>query len=511
MKYNKALLLILDGFGINKSEYGNAIAAADMPNYHNFLNNTPHNQLLASGKAVGLPDGIMGNSEVGHTNIGAGRIVWQLSTRIDNEIETGKFFENEALNSAIDHALENKSSLHLFGLLSDGNVHSNNVHLWAILKLAKQKGLNRVFLHAFMDGRDTLPHSGKGYIAEAEEKMKEIGTGKIATVIGRYYAMDRDNRWERIIKAYNAMANGEGKMFASAAKAVNASYEDDVTDEFILPSIIVKDDKPLAVINDNDSILFFNYRADRAREITRCFIYDDFDHFTVKKLNNLRYTTFSEYDIEFNDRVSVAYPPTKLTNILGGVVSSAGLQQLRLAETEKYAHVTFFFNGGVEKPFAGEDRVLVPSPRVATYDLQPEMSAYEVKDKLVEALNSGKHNLIITNFANPDMVGHTGDFAATIKALETIDKCLGEIIPAAKQNNYSMILIADHGNADEMLDKDHNILTQHSTNPVPLIISINGKQNYEVKEGKLADIAPTLLKIIGIPIPEEMTGEVLFS
>ncbi|MCF7918658.1 MAG: 2,3-bisphosphoglycerate-independent phosphoglycerate mutase [Candidatus Cloacimonetes bacterium] len=509
MKYKKALLLILDGFGINTSDYGNAIAAAHKPNYDKYINENQHNQLLACGRPVGLPDGIMGNSEVGHMNIGAGRTVWQLNTFIDNEIEQGTFFANKALNDAVEHCLKNDSSLHLFGLLSDGNVHSNNVHLWAILELAARKGIKNVFLHAFMDGRDTLPHSGKEFLAEAEEKMQKIGTGKIASVSGRYYAMDRDNRWQRVSKAYNAIVNGDGEKFGSAAEAIEASYAKDITDEFVLPCLITENGEPVATVEDNDSIIFFNFRADRARELTRCFIMHDFAHFPVKKFQNLKYVTFSEYDIEFSGLVEVAFPPHKLKKILGEVVSDLGLQQLRLAETEKYAHVTFFFNGGVEKPFAGEERIMVPSPKVATYDLQPEMSAFGVKDKLVEALTSGKYSLIITNFANPDMVGHTGVFPAAVKAVETVDKCLGEVIPAAIANDYNVILIADHGNADEMLDKDGNILTQHSTNPVPVIISLRDIENYQVKSGKLADVAPTILKIMGIPIPQEMTGEVL--
>jgi 2,3-bisphosphoglycerate-independent phosphoglycerate mutase len=361
-----------------------------------------------------------------------------------------------------------------------------------------------------MDGRDTLPHSGKSFLAEAEDKMQKSGSAKIATISGRYYAMDRDNHWERIILAYNALVYGEGKMFESTAAAIDASYADDITDEFVIPAVITKDGKPVATIEDKDSIIFFNYRADRARQLTRCFIYNDFDHFPVKKFKDLKYVTFSEYDIDFNDRVEVAFPPHKLSNILGEIVSSLGLKQLRLAETEKYAHVTFFFNGGVEKPFAGEDRILVPSLRIATYDLQPEMSAKAIKDKLVEALNLQKYHLIVTNFANPDMVGHTGVFPAVVKAIETVDACLGDVIPAAIANDYNIIIISDHGNADEMLDKNGNILTQHSLNPVPVIISLRDIENYQVKSGILADVAPTILKIMGIPIPPEMTGEVLF-
>ena len=507
--YKKVLLLILDGYGINENKYGNAIAAAHKPNLDKFQAENPHATLLTSGLNVGLPEGIMGNSEVGHLNIGAGRVVYQLNTLIDKKIETGEFSQNEALLHAIEHVKKNGSKLHLFGLLSDGNVHSNNIHLWALLKLCKQQGLKQVFYHAFMDGRDTLPHSGIDFVKEFIEKAKEIGIGKIATISGRYYAMDRDNRWERIEKAYKAIVWGEGEFFDDPVTAIQKSYDQNITDEFIVPKVILENGRPVAKVEDNDSIIFFNFRADRAREITRTFIYPDFDKFETKKFTNLKYVSFSEYDIEFNPLVEVAFRPEPLKNILGEVVSNHRLRQLRLAETEKYAHVTFFFNGGVEKPFPYEDRILVPSPKVATYDLKPEMSAFEVKDKLVESLNSQKYHLIVTNFANCDMVGHTGVFEAAVKAVETIDKCIGEIVPAATENDYNIVMIADHGNAEKMLDENGNIFTAHSTNPVPIVISLRNNNNFSVKDGALCDVAPTILQIMNIPQPEEMTGKSL--
>ena len=466
---NKALLLILDGYGINSKKYGNAIAAANTPNLDKFHTQNPVGKLTASGLDVGLLDGDMGNSEVGHLNIGAGRVVYQMNSLIMKKIDDKSFFENKEIIDAIDHVKIHKSNLHIMGLLSNGNVHSNINHIWALLKFAKVNGLEQVYFHAFMDGRDTLPNSGFGFIKEFQQKSKEIGIGKIATISGRYYAMDRDTRWDRVI-----VTNG----------------------------------KAVAKINDNDSVVAFNFRADRMRQITRALKITEFDEFPTEDLNNLKFVCFNEYDVKFNEFVSVAFKLPKLNNILGEIISKNGLKQLRLAETEKYAHVTFFFNGGVEEPFMNEDRILVKSPNVATYDLKPEMSAFEVKDKLISAINSNEYSLIITNFANCDMVGHTGFFDAAIKAVETVDKCIGEIIPIGKKNNYNILLTADHGNADKMLDSDGNVFTAHSLNKVPFVISLTGN-NLAVDGGKLADIAPTVLKIMGIPKPPEMTGKCL--
>jgi 2,3-bisphosphoglycerate-independent phosphoglycerate mutase len=506
----KLLLLILDGFGINKSNYGNAIAAADTSNIDSFKAENPNSYLITSGQAVGLPEGVMGNSEVGHLNIGAGRIVNQLNTEIDKKIENKSFFENPALLNCVEHVKKNNSNLHLFGLLSDGNVHSYNKHLWTLLKFFKEQGLSQIYLHAFMDGRDTLPHSGINFIKEFINKALEFGIGQIATISGRYYAMDRDNRWERIEKAYKAIVYGEGEVFSDPMQAMQSSYSNEITDEFIIPKVITKNGVPVAKVKDNDCVLFFNFRSDRGRQITSSFVIPGFDKFPFKKFNNLKFVTFSEYNENFNPYVEVCFRLPELKNILGEVISKKGLYQLRLAETEKYAHVTFFFNGGKEKPFKNEDRILVPSPRVATYDLQPEMSAYEVKDNLIKALNSDKYDLIITNFANCDMVGHTGVFDAAKAAVETINECLGEIIPTAKNNEYNIILIADHGNAEKMLDEDGNIFTAHTTNPVPLIISLYSNDKINIKHGILADVAPTILKIMNINIPEDMTGKTLF-
>jgi len=505
---NKALLLILDGYGINSKKYGNAIAAANTPNLDKFHTQNPVGKLTASGLDVGLLDGDMGNSEVGHLNIGAGRVVYQMNSLIMKKIDDKSFFENKEIIDAIDHVKIHKSNLHIMGLLSNGNVHSNINHIWALLKFAKVNGLEQVYFHAFMDGRDTLPNSGFGFIKEFQQKSKEIGIGKIATISGRYYAMDRDTRWDRVEKAYKAFVQGEGEKFTDPIKAIESSYNDNISDEFIIPKVIVTNGKAVAKINDNDSVVAFNFRADRMRQITRALKITEFDEFPTEDLNNLKFVCFNEYDVKFNEFVSVAFKLPKLNNILGEIISKNGLKQLRLAETEKYAHVTFFFNGGVEEPFMNEDRILVKSPNVATYDLKPEMSAFEVKDKLISAINSNEYSLIITNFANCDMVGHTGFFDAAIKAVETVDKCIGEIIPIGKKNNYNILLTADHGNADKMLDSNGNVFTAHSLNKVPFVISLTGN-NLAVDGGKLADIAPTVLKIMGIPKPPEMTGKCL--
>ncbi|MCF7858733.1 MAG: 2,3-bisphosphoglycerate-independent phosphoglycerate mutase [Candidatus Cloacimonetes bacterium] len=503
----KTLLLILDGFGLNKSKYGNAIAAAHTPFIDKFRSQNPEGILTACGLDVGLLKGDMGNSEVGHLNIGAGRIVYQMNSLIMKKIEDGSFFENSELLSAISHAKANNSKLHLFGLLSDGNVHSNINHIWALLKLAKQNKLKQVYYHAFMDGRDTLPNSGINFVKTFQKKAEEIGIGKIATVSGRYYVMDRDNRWDRIQKAYNACVLGEGKKFSTPQLAVKYHYDNKVTDEFIVPSVITENDKPIAQVSNKDAVIAFNFRADRMRQIARVFKFPNFDKFKASNFLDLKFVSFSEYDIEYNGFIDVAFRLPKLVNILGEVISKKKLKQLRLAETEKYAHVTFFFNGGVEKPFKHEDRILVDSPRIATYDLQPEMSAFDVKDKLIASLDKD-YSLIITNFANCDMVGHTGVFDATVKAVETVDKCLSEIVPAAQASDFNIILTADHGNADKMLDDDGNIFTAHSMNPVPVVISLLNEKK-PVSKGKLADIAPTILKIMDIPQPDEMTGKSL--
>ncbi len=508
---NKAILLILDGFGINDSDYGNAVRAADTPNYDKFYQENPHSRLSASGLDVGLLQGDMGNSEVGHLNIGAGRVVYQLNSLIMKAIEDGSFYKNPVLLSAIEHAKKHNSKLHLMGLLSDGNVHTNIDHLWALLRLCKDAGLQQVFYHAFMDGRDTLPHSGIEFMQQFLEKSREIGIGKIATISGRYYAMDRDNRWERIEKAYDAIVNGKGEEYSDPIKAIQASYDADVTDEFIIPKVMMENDKPVATIEDNDALIAFNFRADRMRQITQALKIPDFEKFETEKFENLKLVSISEYDINFNEYIDVAFRLEKLENILGKVISDKGLNQLRLAETEKYAHVTFFFNGGVEEPFAGEDRILVNSPKIATYDLQPEMSAYEVCDKLVKALKSGKHDLIITNFANCDMVGHTGVFEAAVKAVETVDKCLGKIIPVARENDFNILLTADHGNAEKMLDEEGRIFTAHSKNPVPFVVHSQNKQIAKLINGKLADIAPTILDLMKIAQPKEMTGKSLIE
>lgn len=508
---NKTLLLILDGFGINESDYGNAIKAARTPNYDSFFSRNPHSQLSASGLDVGLLKGDMGNSEVGHLNIGAGRIVYQLNSLIMKSIEEGDFFKNPTLLSAIDHAKEKNGKLHLLGLLSDGNVHTNIDHLWAILKLCKKEGLHQVYYHAFMDGRDTLPHSGIEFMKKFREKSREIGIGRIATISGRYYAMDRDNRWERIKTAYDAIVRGKGENFSDPIEAIQVSYDQDVTDEFIIPKVITENGLPIAKIEDNDAVIAFNFRADRMRQITRAMKIPGFNEFPVEKFDDLKYVSISEYDSNFNEYIDVAFRLEKLENILGQVISEIGFRQLRLAETEKYAHVTFFFNGGSEQPFHYEDRILINSPKVATYDLQPEMSAYEVCDNLVAALNSSKYDLIITNFANCDMVGHTGVFEAAVKAVEAIDNCLGRIIPAAQKNGFNILVTADHGNAEKMLDAQGRVFTAHSKNPVPIIIHSPKRNINDLRKGILADIAPTILELMNIDKPPEMTGKSLIK
>ena len=497
------LLCILDGFGWVPGEaYGNAIIAAQKPHLDRIFGEHPYTTIGASGMDVGLPDGQMGNSEVGHTNIGAGRIVYQELTRITKSIADGDFFTNEALCNAAKAAADNGKALHLVGLLSNGGVHSHNEHLYGLLTLAKKAGVKNVYVHAIMDGRDVPPDSGLGFIKELESKMAEIGVGEIATVTGRYYAMDRDNRWDRVEKAYAAMVYGEGNT-GSAVEVMEKSYADGVTDEFVIPSITCKGGR----IGEGDSVVFFNFRPDRAREITRTFVDDAFDGFVRRNGRfALHYVCLTQYDVTMPN-VSVAFKPQSLNNVLGAYLADNGKTQLRIAETEKYAHVTFFFNGGVEAPFAGEDRALVNSPKVATYDMQPEMSAYAVADECVARINSEKYDVIILNFANCDMVGHTGVFDAAVKAVEAVDECAGKVIDAVLAKGGAVLLTADHGNADKMYDGDaEHPFTAHTTNPVPFLVAGLGDVNLR-KGGVLADIAPTMLKILGLPQPAEMTGK----
>lgn len=497
------ILMILDGFGINPNDYGNAIAQANKPFIDELFKKYPNTTIGASGKDVGLPDGQMGNSEVGHLNIGAGRVVFQELTRITDEIDRGSFYENAVINEAIDHVKENDSNLHVFGLLSDGGVHSHIDHLKAILKLAADRGVSNLYVHCFLDGRDVPPRCADVYIEEIEKTLKKLGTGKIATVSGRYYAMDRDNRWERVKKAYDAIALGEGLYVKTASLAVAEAYERDESDEFVIPTVV----DGATCVGNGDSVIMYNFRPDRAREITRAFTEENFNGFEREKLKDLYYVTMTQYDATLKN-VHVAYPPVSLKNTLGEYVSSLGLKQLRIAETEKYAHVTFFFNGGVEEPNLGEDRILVPSPKVSTYDLKPEMSAYEVTDKVLE--NMEHYDLVILNFANADMVGHTGVMEAAIKAIEALDKCVEKIVKKTLELGGQILLTADHGNADVMLDEQGNIVTAHSLSRVPLM-HIADKGINLCDGGKLADIAPTLLEMMNLDIPVEMTGHSLLK
>ncbi len=496
-------LIILDGFGYNPDNYGNAITAANTPNIDAMLKKYPHTLIGASGMDVGLPDGQMGNSEVGHTNIGAGRIVYQELTRITKSIQDGDFFSNDALKKAVENCKKNHSALHLMGLLSDGGVHSHNSHLYALVEMARENGLNEVYIHAFMDGRDVPPTSGRDYLAQCQAKLDEIGVGKIATVSGRYYAMDRDNRWERVEKAYAAMVYGEGNKNSDPVKTAEQSYENGVTDEFIVPTVCAEN----AAIKANDSVVFFNFRPDRAREITRTLVDDAFTGFERKNGRfPLYFVCMTQYDATMPN-VDVAFKPESLDNTFGQYISDCGLTQLRIAETEKYAHVTFFFNGGVEAPFKGEDRALINSPKVATYDLKPEMSAYEVTDEVVARINSDKYNVIILNYANCDMVGHTGVFDAAKAAVEAVDTCLGRTIDAILAKGGAALVTADHGNADQMYEPDGSPFTAHTTNPVPLIL-INAEGTLR-EGGRLADLAPTMLDILGLEKPAQMTGQSL--
>lgn len=508
MKDKVTMLMILDGFGDNKNKDGNAIKLAKKPNIDKLMKKYPNTDIFTSGLHVGLPEGQMGNSEVGHTNIGAGRIVYQELTRITKSIEDGDFFSNPEFIAAIENCKKHNSKLHILGLVSDGGVHSHNRHLYGLLEMAKRRDFEDVYVHCFLDGRDTPPASAETYIAELQEKMKEKGVGKIASLSGRFYAMDRDKRWQRVQKCYDALVNGEGEKAGDPIKAIEDSYQKEVFDEFVVPTVMCNGNEPVAKIEENDSVIFFNFRPDRAREITRALVDPEFDGFKTKKMN-LYYVCFTSYD-ETMPNVHIAFKKEPLKNTFGEVVSEAGLTQLRIAETEKYAHVTFFFNGGEEKQYPGEDRILVPSPKVETYDMKPEMSAYEVTDKVCEALESDKYDVVILNFANTDMVGHTGSLQAAIKAVEAVDECVGKIVKIIEEKQGNLLITADHGNAEQMIDyKTGEPHTAHTTNPVPIIL-VTANKEYKLKEnGKLADLAPTMLDLMGIKQPEEMTGESL--
>ncbi|WP_121614821.1 2,3-bisphosphoglycerate-independent phosphoglycerate mutase [Virgibacillus halodenitrificans] len=511
MTENKlAALIILDGLGLRDEVSGNAVKQANTPNLDRLWEQYPHNQLTASGEAVGLPEGQMGNSEVGHLNIGAGRIVYQSLTRVNLSIKEGDFFEKEAFLKSINHAKENDKALHIFGLLSDGGVHSHINHLFALLKLAKECELEKVYVHAFLDGRDVGPQTAEKYIKQTEDKMKELGVGKLATISGRYYSMDRDKRWDRVKKAYDAMVYGEGPSYSDPYEVINDSYKNGIYDEFVIPSVITDEDgEPVGKVQDEDSIIFYNFRPDRAIQISRTFANEDFHDFdrgehVPKNLDFVMLTNFSETVDGY-----VAYEPVNLDNTVGEVLSQNNLNQLRIAETEKYPHVTFFMSGGREAEFPGEKRILINSPKVATYDLKPEMSAYEVTDALLKELDGGKQNAIILNFANPDMVGHSGKLEPTIKAIEAVDECLGKIIDKITSLGGSAIITADHGNSDEVVTIEGDPMTAHTVNPVPVIVT---REDVELRDGGiLADLSPTLLDLLGIEKPDEMTGTSLIK
>ncbi len=496
------MLMILDGFGIAPDSPGNAVSKARKPNLDKIFSVYPHTQIKACGLDVGLPEGQMGNSEVGHLNIGAGRIVYQELTRISKAIDDGIFVGNAALNNAIENCKRTGGAVHIMGLLSDGGVHSHISHIKATVSLAASHGLSPIYVHCFMDGRDVPPTSGINYMKEMEDFLSTVNGASIGVVAGRYYAMDRDKRWERIKLAYDALVFGAGRSASSGRHAVSLAYEAGETDEFILPSVCSSE----ARIKNGDSIIFCNFRPDRARELTRCFVDDSFDGFDRKgRLKNLKYVCMTQYD-ETMPNVETAFPPATISNTLGEYLSSLGLRQLRIAETEKYAHVTFFFNGGVEKPNPLEDRILIPSPKVATYDMQPEMSAFEVTEKVIEEIKSSKYDCIILNFANPDMVGHTGNFDAAVKAVEAVDQCVGKIVPVMLKAGGQILLTADHGNADNMIDSSGNPVTAHSMNPVPLVHIAEHPVSKLADDGRLCDIAPTILKLMGLSAPPEMTG-----
>ena len=510
MSKKPTVLMILDGYGLNENAKANAVAEAKKPVMDKLMAEYPFVKGYASGMAVGLPDGQMGNSEVGHLNMGAGRIVYQELTRITKEIQDGDFFKNEELVKAMENCKKNNSALHIFGLLSDGGVHSHNTHIYGTIEMAKKFGLEKVYVHAFLDGRDTPPASGKDYVQELVDKMAEIGVGKIASISGRYYAMDRDNNWDRVVKAYDAITKGEGNKATDPVQAVADSYAVDKTDEFVIPTVIMENDAPVATVNVKDSVIFCNFRPDRARQITRAFCADDFDGFDRGKRLDLVFVCFTEYDVTIPNKL-IAFKKVEIRNTFGEYLAAHNMTQARIAETEKYAHVTFFFNGGVEEPNKGEDRILVNSPKeVATYDLKPEMSAYEVCDKLVDAIKGQKYDVIIINFANPDMVGHTGVESAAIKAIEAVDECVGRAVEAIKEVDGQMFICADHGNAEQLVDYETGEpFTAHTTNPVPFIL-VNADPKYKLREGGcLADIVPTLIELMGMEQPKEMTGKSL--
>ena len=511
MKDKLTMLIILDGFGDNQNKDGNAIKLAKTPNIDKLMKKYPNTDIFTSGLAVGLPEGQMGNSEVGHTNIGAGRIVYQELTRITKSIEDGDFFTNPEFIAAIENCKKHNSKLHILGLVSDGGVHSHNRHLYGLLEMAKRRDFENVYVHCFLDGRDTPPASAESYIVKLQEKMQEKEIGKIASICGRFYSMDRDKRWERVQKCYDALVKGEGKKASSAVKAIEDSYQKEVFDEFVEPTVICNGEEPVATIEKNDSVIFFNFRPDRAREITRALVDSDFNDFETKKDLNLYFVCFTNYD-ETMPNVHIAFQKETLHNTFGEYVSKLGYTQLRIAETEKYAHVTFFFNGGEEKLFKGEDRILVPSPKVETYDLKPEMSAYEVTDKVIEAIQKDYYDCIILNYANTDMVGHTGSLEAAIKAVEAVDECVGKVVKLVEEKEGNLLITADHGNAEQMIDyatgEPH---TAHTTNPVPLILVTKNEKLKLKTGGKLADLAPTMLDLMNLEKPEEMTGESLLD
>ncbi|OIJ21038.1 phosphoglycerate mutase (2,3-diphosphoglycerate-independent) [Anaerobacillus alkalidiazotrophicus] len=510
MSKKPVALIILDGFALRDETKGNAVAHAKKPNFDRFWNEYPHAQLKAAGEAVGLPDGQMGNSEVGHLNIGAGRIVYQSLTRVNKAIREGEFFENETFLNAINHANENNTSLHIYGLLSDGGIHSHIEHLFALLELASKKNVEKVYVHGFLDGRDVGPTSAEEYIVALEDKMKQLGTGELASISGRYYAMDRDQRWERVEKSYKAMVYGEGLQYKSAVEALQDSYKNEIHDEFVLPSVITKEDgSPVGTIQDNDAVIFFNFRPDRAIQLSQVFTNNDFRGFDrgEKHPRDLYYVCLTHFS-ETVDGV-VAFKPTNLDNTLGEVLSQQNYKQLRIAETEKYPHVTFFFSGGREEKFPGEERVLIDSPKVATYDLKPEMSAYEVTDALLNEIEADKHDAIILNYANPDMVGHSGMLEPTVKAIEVVDECLGKVIDAIVAKGGYAVITADHGNADEVITLEDKPMTAHTTNPVPVIVTKAGATLRQ--DGILADLSPTILDLLGADQPAEMTGKSLLE
>lgn len=499
------VLMILDGWGISEHKEGNAIAQSNTENMDRLLAQYGHSQLFCSGEYVGLPEGQQGNSEVGHLNLGAGRVVYQELTRINKAVREHTLQDNPAFQNVMAHCMEQNKALHLMGLVSPGGVHSHSSHLYGLLEMAAAKGLKEVYVHCFLDGRDVGPSTGLGFVEELEDKLQQIGVGRIATVSGRYYAMDRDNRWERVEKAYRAMTAGAGETAASAVEAVQQSYDKGETDEFVLPTVVQADGKPVAVIQAGDGVIFFNFRGDRAREISKAFVNKEFDGFSREYLG-VQYVAMTQYEEGLD--MTVAFPPQDLQNTLGQVLADNQVKQFRVAETEKYAHVTFFFNGGVEEPNPLEDRLLVPSPKVATYDLQPEMSAIEVKDKLIEAIKGGEYPFILVNFANTDMVGHTGIPEAAQKAVETVDKCVGEVADAVKNAGGVLLITADHGNAEQMVDPVKGTPhTAHTANPVPFVVM--SAEPYTVKDGSLQDVAPTVLKLLGIDKPADMTGESL--